>query len=474
MAKILIVDDDIMVCRLLDHFLKKKGYTTNYFTNGKKAIEDLKKDPVDLVFCDYRLPDTDGKEMLMKIKEINSDIQVIIITAYADIKKAIDIIKSGAFEYITKPFLPEEISLMTEKALALKSTLSQRDENPAFDKKLKSESKPQILTSKKNWIVGKSKEARELQSQIELVAPTNYSVIIYGESGIGKESVAAGIHHFSSRKDRPFIAVDCGALTKELAGSELFGHEKGAFTGALQSKTGQFELANGGTIFLDEIANLSYDIQISLLRVIQERKIRKLGSSKESNIDVRIIAASNSRLVQAIENGKFREDLYHRLNEFSIELPPIRERKLDILIFAGHFLEEANREIGKKIEDFDLEVKKIFQEYNWPGNLREMNNVIKRAALISTKNFITPDALPGELVFQSKSHSTKNESNIDNLSSSKNSDGLKVAALHAEYEKIMEVLRKVNYNKSKASKLLNIDRKTLYNKVKSFRSLEGS
>ncbi|MBI2270492.1 MAG: sigma-54-dependent Fis family transcriptional regulator [Bacteroidetes bacterium] len=476
MAKILIVDDDIMICQVLDHFLKKKGHDACFFTTGKKAIDNLKTNMVDIVFCDYRLPDTDGKEMLQKIKEINSAIQVIIITAYSDIKTAVDIIKMGAFEYVTKPLLPEEIVLMMDRALALKKNINEQKidvsedgKHPKSDKLIQQSSGILVSANTKSYIVGRSKEAKKLEAQVELVAPTNYSVIIYGESGTGKESIAASIHNSSLRKDKPFVAVDCGALTKELAGSDLFGHEKGAFTGALQLKIGQFELANEGTIFLDEIANLSYEIQISLLRVIQERKIKRLGSSRETNVDVRIIAASNEKLNVATASGKFREDLYHRLNEFSIDLSPLRERNDDILIFADFFLKNVNIELGKNIEGFVPEVKKVLLEYNWPGNLRELNNVIKRAALLSNKSMITLEVLPPEIIFRTKFNPVAEEKKSDQQNTTpKKFPELKSAALNAEYEKILEVLRKVNYNRSKAALLLNIDRKTLYNKVKNF------
>ncbi|MBL7933835.1 MAG: sigma-54-dependent Fis family transcriptional regulator, partial [Bacteroidia bacterium] len=286
------------------------------------------------------------------------------------------------------------------------------------------------------------------------------------------ESVAFNIHALSNRKDKPFIAVDCGSLTKELAGSELFGHEKGSFTGAIQNKIGQFELANGGTIFLDEIGNLGYDIQVSLLRVIQERKIRRIGSQKETNIDVRIIVASNEKLSEIAAKGKFREDLYHRFNEFSINLPALRERHDDIMNFADFFLKNANAELGKNIQGFVPEVEKIFLDYNWPGNLREMNNIIKRAALLTGKDMITPETLPQEIIFQAKFNLL--DDSKENTANIKQMPDLKSAALHAEYEKILEVLRKVNFNKSKAAILLNIDRKTLYNKMKTFNLLVNS
>ncbi|MDP1803228.1 MAG: sigma-54 dependent transcriptional regulator [Bacteroidota bacterium] len=473
MAKILIIDDDTDICQLLDRFLKRKGHDTSYVTSGKKALTYLKENDVDIVFCDFRLPDTDGKELLLSIKELNQKTQVIIITGYSDVKVAVDVIKNGAFDYITKPLLPEEVLMLVDKALAQKTAEAQSNsysEASTGDNKVEAiPHKRHVVADPKNLVVGKSKEAEKLHTQIKLVAPTNYSVIIYGESGTGKESVAYSIHTQSTRKDKPFIAVDCGSLTKELAGSELFGHEKGSFTGAMQTKVGQFELANGGTIFLDEIGNLTYDIQVSLLRVIQERKIRRIGSQKETNIDVRIIVAANEKLSEVTAKGKFREDLYHRFNEFSIDLPPLRERNEDIMLFANFFLRNANAELGKHIEGFVPEVEKIFLDYNWPGNLREMNNIIKRAALLTSKDIITLETLPQEIIFQSKFNLI--DDNKEHTISSKDMPDLKSAALHAEYEKILEVLRKVNFNKSKAALILNIDRKTLYNKMKTFNLL---
>ncbi len=472
MAKILIIDDDTDICQLLERFLKRKGHETSYFTSGKKALVHLKDNTYDIVFCDFRLPDTDGRELLISIKELNPKTQVIIITGYSDVKIAVDVIKNGAFDYITKPLLPEEILMLVDEALNQKQQINEAPQDDQYGEKVEAIPHKKNISNNKNLVVGVSKEAEKLHTQIKLVAPTNYSVIIYGESGTGKESVAFSIHNQSNRKDKPFIAVDCGSLTKELAGSELFGHEKGSFTGALHTKIGQFELANGGTIFLDEIGNLTYDIQVSLLRVIQERKIRRIGSQKETNIDVRIIVASNEKLSEVAAKGKFREDLYHRFNEFSIDLPPLRERNDDILIFAGFFLKNANAELGKNIQGFSPEVEKTFLDYNWPGNLREMNNIIKRAALLTSKEFITIETLPQEIIFQSKFNLIEEET--ESNSHAKTAPDLKSIALHAEYEKILEVLRKVNFNKSKAAIVLNIDRKTLYNKMKTFNLLAGN
>jgi len=322
--------------------------------------------------------------------------------------------------------------------------------------------------------------------QISLVAPTNYSVIIYGESGSGKEAIAHEIHKKSPRAKFPFVAIDCGALSKELALSEMYGHEKGSFTGALNQKTGSFEVANGGTIFLDEVGNLPYDIQVSLLRVIQERKIRRVGGTKDIDLDVRIIVASNERLWDAAHKGKFREDLYHRFNEFSINLPPLRERKEDIMIFAHHFLRLTNTELGKNVKGFSQEAENIFKNYVWYGNLRELKNVIKRATLLTDGEKIEPTSLPFEITnFQKLNPLGNLDDDNKNMESSlrdmanegapfhiqEKDLNLKSASIDAEYETILAALKKVNFNKSKAAKMLNIDRKTLYNKIKEYESM---
>jgi two-component system response regulator HydG len=306
---------------------------------------------------------------------------------------------------------------------------------------------------------------KEMYRQVELVAPTDYSVVLYGESGTGKEVIARTIHEFSNRKDKPFIAVDCGTLSKELASSELFGYVKGSFTGAATDKEGNFEIANGGTLFLDEVANLSYDIQATLLRAIQEKKIRRVGGDKEIPTDVRIIVASNENLQTAYLNGKFREDLYHRFNEFSIIIPPLRERKEDLLLFADHFLQECNAELGKNISGFEKEVMEMFVQYEWPGNLREMRNVIRKSALLCTGNIITGKTIPVEL---SKSNSRLSMNFEVKHTKGDFKGNLRSAAFMAEYQIILSALQKVNFNKSKAAELLNIDRKTLYNKLKHY------
>jgi len=460
MRKILIVDDEVNIGILLSKFLTRNSFSVSTASSGETAMECLAKEPYDLVLCDYRLEDTDGKEMLVKIKEKYPNTGVIIITGYSDIKLAVELIKLGAYDYITKPLYPDEILNTINKAIETQIALA-ADAPREVNELVKEKDNQQVYSEQDNFVVGKSLASRELLKQIEVVAPTNYSVILLGESGTGKESVAMAIHLNSPRKNKPFVAMDCGSLTKELAGSEFFGHEKGSFTGALYTKIGHFEMANGGTLFLDEVGNLSYDIQAALLRTVQERKIKRIGSTKEIDLDVRIIVATNENLSSAIQNGRFREDLYHRFNEFSINLPPLSTRGHDIMIFAHTFLKAANAELNRNVLGFSAEVEDCFLTYNWPGNVRELKNVIKRATLLTESGEIQLKALPLEISTYAKASALEST-----ISRSERPRGLKNAALEAEYDAILKVLREVNFNKTKAAQLLNIDRKTLYNKMK--------
>jgi len=372
------------------------------------------------------------------------------MTGYADIRIAVTAIKKGAYEYVTKPINPDEILLTITNALSSRSGLQSKE-------KVKNISKP----TSSLFVKGISKEAKQVNDYISIVAPTNLSVIIQGDSGTGKEYIAREIHQESKRNGKPFIAIDCGALSKELASSEFFGHLKGSFTGAISDKIGQFEAANGGTLFLDEIGNLTYDVQVNLLRAIQERKIKKIGSSKEVDVDVRIITASNEDLQEAVKRGDFREDLYHRLNEFTIFVAPLCERKSDLTIFANHFLDLANREMGKGINGFDQSTIEVFVNYAWPGNLRELKNVIRRAVLLEKGNLVSAQSLPQELC--------ANTLEVDNkANSTKIVENLRDSKEKAERELIQSTLEKVKFNKSKAAKILNIDRKTLYNKMRQY------
>jgi two-component system response regulator HydG len=469
MRKILVVDDDIDICLLLSRFLTKKDFEVATTHSGKKALEMLKATAFDLVLCDFRLGDMDGLEVLKKAKELNPEIKIVIITGYSDIKIAVNAIKLGAYDYVIKPLIPDEILLSIQKALDAKpGTQAMPFHDVAATNASAKPAAPFVPEYSDNFIIGESEESKELYRQIDLVAPTNYSVIIYGESGTGKESVAQSIHNRSQRKNKPFVAMDCGVLSKELAGSELFGHEKGSFTGALNSKIGHFELANGGTLFLDEIYNLSYEIQVSLLRVVQERKVKRIGGTKEIDLDVRIIVATNENLYEACRKGNFREDLYHRFNEFSVNMEPLRNRNKDIMIFAKHFLGVSNRELGKNIKGFSDDVINSFMTYQWPGNLREQKNVIKRAALLTDGDWIQPKSLPVEISNNLKfSFSEKTVTPSAAPSTTPNAvPNLKNVGLEAEYETIISVLKQVNFNKTKAAQVLNIDRKTLYNKMK--------
>ncbi len=473
MKRILIIDDDMDMCNLLGRFLQKKGYETEASHSGGKGIAKFKESKFDVVLCDFRLGDKEGREVLKEIKQIDPYAIVIIITGYSDIKTAVDVIKAGAFDYITKPLIPEEVLNVIGRALQQSSDGAGESLKPASATQVAR--KPGKPGTEEEFLVGQAPATKELYRQIELVAPTNYSIILYGESGTGKEVIARTIHQNSSRRDKPFIAMDCGTLSKELAGSELFGHVKGAFTGALGDKEGHFELANGGTLFLDEVANLSYEIQAALLRVIQERKFKRVGGTKEMETDVRIIVASNENLQEAYRKGRFREDLFHRFNEFSIVLPSLRHRKDDIPVFAEFFLAKANKELNKEdVAGFEPEVMQIFMNYPWPGNLREFRNVVRRAALLTSSGRVNSRVLPAEIVDTNgyaQNFIPQPEAPVITAVHHpivhKETD-LKNAAAQAEYDTIMNVLKQVNYNKSRAAEILKIDRKTLYNKIKSY------
>ncbi|MDP4214574.1 MAG: sigma-54 dependent transcriptional regulator [Bacteroidota bacterium] len=476
MKRILIIDDDMDMCNLLSRFLQKKGFETDASHSGNKGIAKFKESKFDVVLCDFRLGDKEGREVLREIKQFDPQAIVIIITGYSDIKTAVDVIKAGAFDYITKPLIPEEVVNVIGRAM--QQPVASSEQGPARNAPASTSAYSMKKVNGRpvgdeEFLVGQSPATKELYRQIELVAPTNYSIILYGESGTGKEVIARTIHQYSARKDKPFVAMDCGTLSKELAGSELFGHVKGAFTGALGDKEGHFELANGGTLFLDEVANLSYEIQAALLRVIQERKFKRVGGVKEMDVDVRIIVASNENLQEAYRKGRFREDLFHRFNEFSIQLPALRYRREDIPLFAEFFLVKANKELNKEVEGLAEETMQTFMNYSWPGNLREFRNVIRRAALLTSSGLISTKVLPPEIV-DSHSFAPAGASAGEAYSAPvhhpvahKDTD-LKNAAAQAEYDTIMNVLKQVNYNKSRAAEILKIDRKTLYNKIKSY------
>ncbi len=480
MKQILVIDDDVDICNLLASYLSKNGFKVTTSFSGKSGLDSVSKNLPDVVLCDFRLNDMTGSDVLEKIKEKNLQTPVVIMTGYSDVRTAVNIIKMGAYDYVTKPLLPEEILLTLNKAINQNKSINTNEKkiNVSTAKKTKKE--------KSNYVFGESKVFKTILEQIQLVAPTNYSVIIYGESGSGKESVASEIHNKSSRAGKPFVAIDCGSLSKEIASSELFGHEKGSFTGAAGLKQGSFELANGGTIFLDEIGNLSYDTQVALLRVVQERKMRRVGGVQDIELDLRIIVASNERLSEAAKKGRFREDLYHRFNEFSIEVPALRNRQEDILMFAEFFLEKTNQELNKNVKGFSPEVVRTFHSYYWPGNLRELNNVVKRATLLTSGDQMLLNSLPYEIVHHERLgfETPDRGESVDKFHPSASefqkksfpiSDfGMKQASLGAEFEMILEALKKCNFNKSKAARLLNVDRKTLYNKMKQYKEFNDN
>ncbi|AEE49506.1 sigma-54-dependent transcriptional regulator [Haliscomenobacter hydrossis] len=496
-AKILVIDDDLDLCTLLQRFLSRKGYEVVTAHSGAAGIAAAEAQEHDLAITDFRLGDMDGTQLLAHFREHHPALPVLVMTGYSDIRTAVNVMKQGALDYITKPIVPDEILLSIQRALVgPKNDTAYAAANSStaeIEKTKPLKPKPSNVPVDNGYIIGQSPLAQALYKQIDLVAPTNYSVIIYGESGAGKESVARMIHDRSSRKNQHFVAMDCGAISKDLANSELFGHEKGAFTGALQTKIGHFELANGGTIFLDEVANLPYDVQVSLLRVVQERRVKRIGGTKEIALDVRIIIASNERLMDACRKGKFREDLYHRFNEFSIEMPALRERREDIVLFALQFLRQTALELNRELKGFTAEVEQIFMNYPWYGNIRELKNVIKRAALLTDGPWVESKSLPFEIAYYKRLgiEEGKDLEPVEKVESlvlppipeirpaaiplptpvpetpaiPAHTD-LKSIAQGAEYQMIMQVLYQTRFNKSKAAQLLGIDRKTLYNKLR--------
>lgn len=440
--KILVVDDDSTFCLMLKTYLEKHGFETDGVFSFAEATKAINSRNYNVVLTDYRLPEKSGMDVLIEAKRANKQTVVVVMTGYADIRLAVSAIKQGAYDYVTKPINPEEILATINNALKL----------------AKVDNKTTRKDDSFQFIDGISEQSKQVSKFISVVAPTNLSVIIQGDSGTGKEYVARRIHEQSKRSTKPFVAIDCGALPKDLAASEFFGHIKGSFTGAISDKVGQFELANGGTLFLDEIGNLPYGVQVNLLRAIQERKIKSIGGNKEIPVDVRIIVASNENLLQMVNRGEFREDLFHRLNEFTIRVAPIHERPEDLLIFANRFLEMANGELGKSVTGFSNEVIDVLMRYTWPGNLREIKNIIRRAVLLEQSALITTNSLPSEIVeVPLNGHLENNEP-----------ENLKEMKEKAEYELIVATLEKVRYNKSKAAKLLDIDRKTLYNKMNQY------
>ena len=434
MLSILIVEDDITFSLMLTTWLGKKGFVVRSSSSVSDAKRRLGEEVFDLVISDLRLPDSDGIDLLKWLKSTHPSLPLIMMTSYAEIQTAVQAMKLGAADYIAKPLNPDELLGKIKELVRVEEKAPARAPVP---------SAPDL------YIEGQSQAARQLYEHVRLVAPTDMSVLVTGASGTGKEYIARRIHEQSNRSKAPFVAVDCGAIPKELAASEFFGHVKGSFTGAIENKTGAFVAAQGGTIFLDEIGNLTYEVQVQLLRALQERKVKPIGSNQEIAINVRLISATNENLRQAIEKGDFREDLYHRINEFTIRIPDLKERKEDLLLFANHFLDLANSELQKDIIGFDNDTMQLFQSYSWPGNLRQMKNVIKYATLLATGRYITRKELPEELTENLPSHTNIQLKNVEH-----------------ERDLIRKALQECGNNKTRAAQLLGIDRKTLYYKLK--------
>lgn len=446
MSRILIIDDDTYICKLLDNFLNKKGYQTETAHTGSSALKLLKESDFHLVLCDYRLPDLSGFDILAEVKSMNTRLPVIIMTAYKELGTAVKLIKAGAYDYITKPLLPEEVAHLIQEAIS------------------KIEGKEDATSFESEFIEGFSANYQRVVEYIKIVSPVNMTVVIEGETGSGKEIVARAIHYNSQRKKGPFISVDCGALPDGVVNSELFGHVKGSFTGATFDKKGYFEQASGGTLFLDEITNLNSDNQMKLLRVLQEKILTRIGDTRKIKVDVRLIVASNVNLLMDMEQGNLREDLYHRLNEFKIVIPPLRDRGDDILIFVDEFISRAARRFQKHVIGYTDEVRDLFKRYDWPGNIRELKNIVTRAVLLSTSKYIDLDVIPEEV----KTRQAIQQHTNGDASSMVFDERLKDTAEKAEKEAIIQALVKSNYNKSQAARLLHIDRKTLYNKINQF------
>lgn len=449
MPHLLIVDDDLTLAIMLKTWLSKQGFTVETASSVKAAGKKLLEDgPFDLVLSDLRLPDEDGLFLLQWMKQKQVSTPVIIMTSYAEVQNAVEAMKQGAADYIAKPVHHE---ILLQKIQEVIRTPRPSSPAPAPQPQGGRTTPPPAGTTTidhKKYLEGKSEAARQLYNYVALVAPTPMSVLITGASGTGKEYVARRIHSLSKRADKPFVAIDCGAMLKDLAASEFFGHVKGAFTGAVTDKTGAFVEANGGTLFLDEVGNLSYDVQVQLLRALQERRIRPVGSTQEIEVDIRLVCATNENLPLAIERGEFREDLYHRINEFTLRMPALHERGRDILLFADFFLQQANEELERHIMGFEPKAVEAMMNYNWPGNLREMKNLVRRATLLAQDDIIRLADLGPSL--QTPAATT----------------GLQLHNEDTEKQRILQALEATGGNKSKAAQLLGVDRKTLYNKLK--------
>lgn len=447
MPHILIVEDDLTFATMMQTWLRKKGFDVDRVSSVSAAARQLTDTPnFDLILSDLRLPDHDGLFLLEWMRKHNLRIPFIVMTSYAEVQNAVLAMKTGASDYIAKPVQPDILLQKIRDALSTPEPApTPQPATPAPEVKAQ-----EPTADVPRYIEGKSEASRQLYEYVGLVAPTPMSVLILGASGTGKEYVARRIHELSPRRDKPFFALDCGAIPKEVAASEFFGYVKGTFTGATTDKTGAFVEANGGTLFLDEVGNLSYDVQVQLLRALQERKVRPLGGAHEIDVDIRLVCATNGDLASLVADGQFREDLYHRINEFTIYMPELKDRGADIFLFADLFIKHANADLGRDVIGLDDKASERIASYAWPGNLRELNNVMRRATLLAKGKHIGLSDLERSMV-----PSTPTEP----------------LALHdeqTEQQRIEAALRATGGNKSKAAQLLAVDRKTLYNKMKRY------
>ena len=449
--RILILEDDVTFGTMLKTWFTKNSWETTWVSKVEQAKLEFADKTFDLILSDLRLPDGDGIIFLTWLRENNIMTPLIIMTSYSDVQTAVLAMKLGASDYLQKPINPTILQQKIEMALSTPVEANVKvDDNKPKNKQKQSANKV---------VKGSSSVMQRLYSHIDLVAPTKMSVLILGESGTGKEYIARMIHENSNRKSEPFVAVDCGSLSMELAPSELFGHKKGSFTSAVSDKTGVFVEANGGTVFLDEVGNLSYEVQKQLLRALQEQKVRPVGSATDIKVDVRIIAATNEDLEKAIEDGRFRQDLYHRINEFSVSVPPLRERIEDLEEFCYHFISQANEELGKEVDSISDDSLDILKQQNWNGNLRELRNVIRRSVLFTRDNVLRKENLPdfpkdnkSQIVVKTERQESENRDlSLNNKANEK--------------EQIIAALNQARGNKTVAAKMLQIDRKTLYNKM---------
>ncbi len=440
--RILVVDDEEIVRASLVDWLQEDGYQAESAENGFEALRMIRERPWDIAMVDLKMPKMDGLELLQKAKEISPDIQIIIITAYATVHTAVQAIKMGAYDYLIKPCDPEEISMLIKRLI----------ESQMLAKEVTFLRKELTKQYRFHDLVSKSPKMREIFEFAQAVSKSVSNILILGESGTGKELLARAIHNESLRPQGPFVPVSCVALPETLLESEFFGHEKGAFTSAVAAKKGKFELADGGTIFLDEIGDISPKLQLSLLRVIQEKEIVHLGGTKPIKLDVRIIAATNRDLKKAVEEGRFREDLYYRLNVISIELPPLRERKEDIPALVLHFIQKFNMELGKNVQKMSEEALKALMRHDWPGNVRELENAVERAMVVSKEGIIKPEEL------HLAPHMIPTEGGEPGNKSIK----------AVEKEHILKILKENDWNIQRSAEILDIDRVTLYNKIKKY------